>query len=406
MIKIIHTADIHLGMENYGRTDARTGLNERLGDFLKSFDAIVDYAIENKVDLFLFAGDAFKTREPGPTYEEAFARRISRLSEAKIPTLLLVGNHDLPSSQGKANTLDIYHTLKIPHLIVSRRPEIIELEKLRIITLPWLTKAQIFKNEIPKTKSISDLNFLASERLAEKVKELLTKIDHEKPIVLTAHYSVEDSVYGAERQVMLGADIVLAKKVLGNPRFQYVALGHIHKHQIISDNPFIAYSGSIERVDFGEEKEKKGFLEINIDEKKETKIKFHILETRPFQTINIDIKEDGDTMAKIEKEIKKYDLKNAVVKVVVNVDEEKAGEVREIAIREMLKKSHFIAGISKQINKYGRLTKLEESYEDHRHFSAADLIEKFLDNKKIKPAYKLKLLSYNQKLLEEINDTA
>ena len=90
MIRILHFADLHLGVENYGRLDPATGLSSRVADFLRAFDTLVEYALTNDVDLVLFAGDAFKTRTPSPTYQREFASRIRRLAVgAGIPTFLL-----------------------------------------------------------------------------------------------------------------------------------------------------------------------------------------------------------------------------------------------------------------------------------------------------------------------------
>ena len=69
MPKILHFADAHIDMANYGRHDAQTGLPVRVMDFLKSLDTIVDAAIEEQVDLVLFAGDAYKDRNPAPTFQ-------------------------------------------------------------------------------------------------------------------------------------------------------------------------------------------------------------------------------------------------------------------------------------------------------------------------------------------------
>ena len=71
ILKLIHFADIHLGMENYGYFNPRTGLNSRISDFLKCLDTAIDYAIENRVEAVLFAGDAYKSREPSQTTQKA-----------------------------------------------------------------------------------------------------------------------------------------------------------------------------------------------------------------------------------------------------------------------------------------------------------------------------------------------
>jgi DNA repair protein SbcD/Mre11 len=106
MLRILHLADIHLGMENYGRINPSTGLSTRLGDFLHSLDVALDYAVEHEFDLVLLAGDVYKNRDPSPTVQREFARRVRRLSQAQIPTFLLVGNHDLPNTWARAHRRD------------------------------------------------------------------------------------------------------------------------------------------------------------------------------------------------------------------------------------------------------------------------------------------------------------
>ena len=79
-IRILHLADVHIGMENYGRIDPATGLNGRVMDFLRRLTDVVDYALEHEIDLVLFAGDAYKNRDPNSTHRREFARRIKRLA--------------------------------------------------------------------------------------------------------------------------------------------------------------------------------------------------------------------------------------------------------------------------------------------------------------------------------------
>src|SRR4030042_2421927 len=118
-MKIVHFADLHLGVENYGRTDPATGLNSRLMDFLAAFDQLVDYCLENHVDLVVFCGDAYKTREPTQTQQREFARRINRLASSGIPVFLLIGNHDMPNAVGRATATALFATLTVKNVYVS-----------------------------------------------------------------------------------------------------------------------------------------------------------------------------------------------------------------------------------------------------------------------------------------------
>ena len=146
MLTILHFADAHIDMANYGRHDPESGLPVRVIDFLKSLDTIVDTAIEEKVDLVLFAGDAYKDRNPAPTFQREWGRRIIRLSKANIPTLLLVGNHDLSPALGRAHAIEEFNTLEVPYVHVINRPTFIKPEHIdglpvQILALPWISRS-------------------------------------------------------------------------------------------------------------------------------------------------------------------------------------------------------------------------------------------------------------------------
>ena len=105
MIKLLHFADAHIDLARQGRRDAESGLPLRVLDFLKSLDTIVAAAISEQVDMAIFAGDAYRDRSPAPTYQREWGRRIMRLSEEGIQTLMVVGNHDVSPAAGRAHTL-------------------------------------------------------------------------------------------------------------------------------------------------------------------------------------------------------------------------------------------------------------------------------------------------------------
>jgi exonuclease SbcD len=288
-VRILHFADAHIDMANYGRHDPESGLPLRVLDFLRSLDVIIETAITEKVDLVIFAGDAYKDRNPAPTFQREWGRRIMRLSQAGIPTVLLVGNHDLSPAVGRAHAIQEFDTLQVPHVHVIAKPRLLGPEQLgipvQVIGLPWVSRsglmASLEASAVEPEKIFSELE----QKLSEIVEELINISDPSIPLILTAHASVQGASYGAERTVMLGADLVLPGSLVKNTRFSYVALGHIHKPQNLNEGsqPPVIYPGSIERVDFGEAKDDKFFVIAALEKGEDTKVDWRKLtNVRPF----------------------------------------------------------------------------------------------------------------------------
>ncbi len=266
MLRILHFADTHIDIANHGRRDPETGLSLRVLDFLRALDTIVDTAISEKVDLVLFAGDAYKDRTPAPTFQREWGRRIMRLSLAGIPTLLLVGNHDVSPTMGRAHTLQEFETLQVPGVKVLSRPVLLKPEDLgglpvQIIALPWVTRSGLMANRQTTGESTDEINRDIEDLLIQLIYGYMNQLSPDYPAILTAHGTVQGAMYGAERSVMLGNDVVLPGSLVRDSRLDYVALGHIHKAQNINENahPPVVYPGSIERVDFGEARDDKYF---------------------------------------------------------------------------------------------------------------------------------------------------
>jgi DNA repair protein SbcD/Mre11 len=287
-MKLLHFADAHIDMANYGRHDPGTGLPLRVLDFLKSLDTIVDAAITENVDMVIFAGDAYKDRSPAPTFQREWGRRIIRLSQAGIPTFLLVGNHDMSPAAGRAHAIHEFDTLQIPHVRVLQKPEFLSADELglpvQIIAIPYISRSGLMA---ALEVSGADRNEVYSEiekRLTDLMMEWLENADPSLPVILAAHASVQGASYGSERTVMLGADFVLPASLVKDPRLDYVALGHIHKPQDLNEgrHPPVIYPGSIERVDFGEAKDDKYFVIVDVA-KGQTQVEWKKLDgVRPF----------------------------------------------------------------------------------------------------------------------------
>jgi exonuclease SbcD len=306
MLKLIHFADAHIDIATHGKHDAATGLPVRVLDFLKALDTIVDTAINEKADLVIFAGDAYKDRTPAPTFQREWGKRLIRLSSAGIPTLLLVGNHDLSPAAGRAHTMQEFSTLEVPHIHVIDRPVFLspaDLEglPLQVIGLPW-----IYRSAFMASQELSGENpELINQQMENNISNILThwldeKLDPSLPTVFTAHGTVMGAVYGNERTVMLGKDLIIPGSIVKDPRLDYVALGHIHKAQDVNKGsyPPVVYPGSIERVDFGEAADDKYFVIANIV-RGQTTYEFRKLNGRRFIDRLVKVENSSEMMEKV-----------------------------------------------------------------------------------------------------------
>src|SRR3990172_4108868 len=236
-IRVLHFADLHVGMENYGKIDPQTGISSRIRDFLDRLDEVIAYALDHDAALVIFPGDAFKTRDPDPTQQREFAKRIKGLAD-KVPVFMLVGNHDVPGMAAKATSIDIFRTLEVPNVTVGRQigSQVIQTKSGPVFVgwVPFPVRSRLLAQEEHKGASVEQLDKAVEKLIIEEMADLTRAAADQTPgvpRVLVGHFSVGGAAYGSERSVILGRDLVIPKSALSCPVLGYVALGHIHKHQ-------------------------------------------------------------------------------------------------------------------------------------------------------------------------------
>ncbi len=341
MPKILHFADAHIDIANYGRRDPESGLPLRVIDFLNSLDTIVQAAIDEKVDLVLFAGDAYKDRNPAPTFQREWGKRIMRLSRAGIPTLLLVGNHDLSPALGRAHALDPFITLEVPQVQVLDKPAFLGPEELnglplQMIALPWISRSGLMAYLGAQGAEPGQVYQELETRLVELVQAWLAEANPALPTVLTAHTTVQGAVYGNERTVMLGGDLVLPGSLMRDPRLDYVALGHIHKPQDLNagSHPPVIYPGSIERVDWGEAHDEKYFIVADV-ERGATRVEWRKLVGRPFIDCFVRLESPEEVTARLLAALPPVQsMDGAVLRLIIEYPREWEVLIDEAALRE------------------------------------------------------------------------
>ncbi len=342
-MRILHFADAHIDVANYGRHDTQSGLPLRVLDFLKSLDTIVETAIAEKVDLVLFAGDAYKDRTPAPTFQREWGKRIMRLSRAGIPVLLLLGNHDLSPALGRAHAVQEFETLEIPGVRVVDKPQFLRAADLglplQIIALPWISRSGLMAALNLAAADMSEVLASLESRLLALVSQWLDQADPSLPTILTAHAMVEGARFGSERTIMLGSDWTLSGALVRDPRLDYVALGHVHKAQNLNEgaHPPVVYPGSIERVDFGEAQEKKYFVIAEV-ERGRTRLEWRELtHIRPFLDCYASLTSPENVTATLAAALPAPQaLQGAIVRLTVECPRAWLGLIDEAALRAHL----------------------------------------------------------------------
>ena len=432
-MKLLHISDIHIGVESYGRAATEEdvvslpahfapgedrsqfiGINTRLIDFLSAMDEAVSYAIENNIHLVLFAGDAYKSRDPSQTHQREFAKRINRLSDANIPVFLTVGNHDLPHIANRATSLEIFPTLNVKNVTVAQSLEThlihTEAGDIQIVGLPWIRIGQFMALEETRNMTMEEIKQSVENRLTEMLEQEVASLDSSLPSVLCAHVNISGAKTASERSMMLGNDHLLSLGTVAIPEFDYVALGNIHKYQVLTHTPPVVYAGSIERVDFSEEKEDKGFVIVEIDPslpsgQKTLSHSFVPVNARPMITFNISAKLDQDPTQVALNAIgqKQQELRKAIVRFRISMSTEQEHLFNEPAIRQALNECFHLAGIEKIINR-DRRTRIDVN--EAEKISPTEAVRKYFEAKSLPKTREDELMKYVQLLLnEELEDT-
>ncbi|MFP4228092.1 MAG: exonuclease SbcCD subunit D [Salinivenus sp.] len=374
-MKLLHTADIHLGAKTYGRRDPETGLNTRLLDVKHSFEALVERALAEDVDAFVFCGDAYHTADPTPTQQKLFAECLRPLADAGVPIVLIIGNHDHPVTYGRASSLDIFEYVD-GEVYCYRKPpaavQVIDTKSgpLQLIPLPWPIRSQILTKDEYRSMEPEALRQFIEEQyvtyIQRRADDILQEgtgvgptgderpLSPDVPTVLAGHVTVQGAeMAGSERSTLIASEPKFTVGQLAVRPIDYVALGHIHRAQVRNPDghPPVVYAGSIERITFAEREAPKGYFLVDIDsgEAPPTRSTFCKTPARPFLAFDVDVREAEAPTEKILAALDGTDVTEAIVRVRYQIEEAQLAEVDQTRIRDALAEAHTIAAIERTV---------------------------------------------------------
>jgi len=296
-MKILAFSDLHLGAGQDHRGDA-------LADQSRVLEQIATLAFERNVDLILNAGDTFHRAKPAPAELHVFKRFCEALAALGIPMVAIGGNGMHDAAPGQKSALELFES---PLVRVSRTPEMIAFPGggpnqlgVAVCTLPAAALGHLAAagNGVPR----ADLAERAVDLLLGCARQLYADAPDDRPRILLAHQMVSGASLPTGLPVEQVGSVVLPLWALEEQGWDAIALGDIHKAQILQDVPFIAYCGAPMRHDFGEQENKPGVWILDADTEG-ADYEFVRLEDRRFVTVDVDLVAEADAQASMNAKV-------------------------------------------------------------------------------------------------------
>lgn len=305
-IRIIHTGDTHLGYRQYHSEVRRQ-------DFLDAFAKVIDDAVAMKVDAVIHAGDLFDSRNPTLDDILETMKLFSRLKDARIPLLAVVGNHE---SKQSTQWLDLYESMG---LVIRLGITPYTLGNVAVYGIDHVPKSRIPMFDYSVFHSDNTMNNAASA-------------EHR---LLVMHQMMKPFAFG-EWDV---------QEVLNSLPFKVdaVLLGDNHKHEIILlSETWVTYCGSTERNGISELEPRS--YNIVTAGSEGIEISKRMIPTRDFVFIPVSLSKGSEAYEEIFSAIKERDVEDKVVFVNISGDPEikvKFSEIEEF----LLSRKALVPGI-------------------------------------------------------------
>jgi len=233
---IIHCSDTHLGFQAFDHVTAE-GINAREQDIYDAFERVVARILEIKPNVVIHSGDFFHRPSPSNRALTFGLEQLKRLCDAKIPIVVIAGNHETPKTIYNSPILRALRNLDCVYPIFGESWEKFEFDGTVVHGVPHINDNRILYQELERLQPV-----------AGKFNILMLHTSLGKKFLMEEY---GEQMFPAEFEAKL-AD------------FQYIALGHWHNFQKIDLHPTAWYSGSTERLSDTEIGSEKGFLKLEI----------------------------------------------------------------------------------------------------------------------------------------------
>ena len=325
-MRVIICGDTHIGaILGLGKPNGRGG-NTRIDDYEASLNHIINYTINTGADVFIQTGDVFDVRNPEVEHIAVVNRAIRRLSNAGVTSIWLMGNHDYKRS-GNAYTSAITSLSAgdYPNTRVVLAPQVVEFsngrgERASIVLIPFRDRRMYLGNSTEEDSLMYKL----------EVEALIDNCEQSTPIIAVGHNFFLEGSYGHYGGSEVMADINAFSKC------DIVAMGHYHTFKIMNrNNPIAFYPGSMEKLNFGDEKVDKYFIDYDVNRKK---VAVKNIPSRQLMDcyINLEDVDFNDLYIKVGEAAGRLEVKDAIVRVRIAIKDNFASSVKKSDIQNIL----------------------------------------------------------------------
>ncbi|MBD1890524.1 exonuclease SbcCD subunit D [Coleofasciculus sp. FACHB-SPT9] len=285
-MRLIHTSDWHLGRRLKG-IDRTPEIDAALNELLESAKTL-------EVDAVLVAGDIFDVPSPTADAEKVAYNFFCQLREAKIPAVVIAGNHDSAFRiDGVSRLLSHVGVQALGRPRKANQGGVIQLDtpsgKLSVAAMPFASERRLLKAEDLWEKDDLEQRQHYKDRVAYLFKNLASNFREDSVNVVMAHLTIDGALRAYSEVDYYTRDTYSLSGQTLPSEAQYIALGHIHKPQQVSNAAPTYYSGSLIQVDFGEAGEEKGFNLVTVEPGRPAKVEFKSIPCqKPLKVIQCD----------------------------------------------------------------------------------------------------------------------
>ncbi len=259
-MRIFHFSDTHLGFQAFDRvTD--TGVNAREQDVYDAFRHVVERILELRPDVVLHSGDFFHRPSPSNRALTFALEQLRRLCDARIPIVIIAGNHETPKTIYNSPILRALRSLDCVYPMFGDTWEKFEFDDAVVHGVPHINDTRLLHQELERLQPVPG-----------KFNALMLHTSLGKRFLMEEY---GEQVFPAEFEAKLAG-------------FQYIALGHWHNCQKIDLHPCAWYAGSTERLSDTEIGSEKGFLMLDIGAGGACSVAFEAVPTRPWLRWTLD----------------------------------------------------------------------------------------------------------------------